>query len=210
MLPVKFGNVAELATYSDLGQLFDQQTTHAEKHYATSDVVISGTPPAWSTVAAALPAWRAPRLDPRGDTRPRAERRAIAVAHGSGQRGELLRAPESKPLPTPTHDQNQALASTQCLCPAAVRASTRRCVALTRLQPGPPFEMGLAGAGIAGPGVRVVAARSCPYSTVSLLYAAVRLAFPFAFAGAFVGFSRVGRRFSAAPQTVSMMRRVTT
>lgn len=59
MLPVKFANVAALAKHSDRGQLFDQQTIHAEKHYASSNVVISGTPPAWSTITAALPAWRA-------------------------------------------------------------------------------------------------------------------------------------------------------
>lgn len=59
MLPVKFGNVPALAKHSDLGQLFDEQTAHAETHYVSSNVVISGTPPAWSTITAALPAWRA-------------------------------------------------------------------------------------------------------------------------------------------------------
>lgn len=59
MLPVKFGNVPALARHADLGQLFDEQTASAEKHYASSNVVISGTPPGWSTIAAALPAWRA-------------------------------------------------------------------------------------------------------------------------------------------------------
>lgn len=59
MLPVKFGNVPSLAKHSDLRELFDQQTAHAETHYASSNVVISGTPPAWSTITSALPAWRA-------------------------------------------------------------------------------------------------------------------------------------------------------
>lgn len=59
MLPIKLGNVPALAKHADLGQLFDQQAASAEKHYASSNVVISGTPPNWSTIAAALPAWRA-------------------------------------------------------------------------------------------------------------------------------------------------------
>lgn len=59
MLPVKFGNVPALATHADLGRLFDEQTASAEKHYASSNVVISGAPSAWATIAATLPAWRA-------------------------------------------------------------------------------------------------------------------------------------------------------
>lgn len=59
MLPVKFGNVSALAAHPDLKRLFDERMAEAEQHYASSNVVISGTPPAWSTVAAALPAWRA-------------------------------------------------------------------------------------------------------------------------------------------------------
>jgi predicted nucleotidyltransferase component of viral defense system len=59
MLPIKIGNVPALAKHANLRQLFDQQAASAEKHYASSNVVISGAPPAWSTIAAALPAWRA-------------------------------------------------------------------------------------------------------------------------------------------------------
>lgn len=59
MLPSKFGNVAVLAKNAELGRLFDRQAASAEKHYASSNVVISGTPPSWPTIAAALPAWRA-------------------------------------------------------------------------------------------------------------------------------------------------------
>ena len=46
MLPIKFGNVPALAKHADLGQLFDQQAASAEKHYASSNVVIFGAPPA--------------------------------------------------------------------------------------------------------------------------------------------------------------------
>jgi predicted nucleotidyltransferase component of viral defense system len=59
MLPVKFGSVATLEKHADLQRLFDRQAASAQKHYASSNVVISGTPPSWSTIAAALPGWRA-------------------------------------------------------------------------------------------------------------------------------------------------------
>jgi predicted nucleotidyltransferase component of viral defense system len=59
MLPIKLSNVPALATHPDLKRRFDDQLSEAENHYRSSNVVISGAPPAWSTVAAALPAWRA-------------------------------------------------------------------------------------------------------------------------------------------------------
>lgn len=59
MLPVKFAVVPSLANYADLRQLFDEQVAQAETHYASGNVIISGTPLVWSTIAAALPAWRA-------------------------------------------------------------------------------------------------------------------------------------------------------
>lgn len=59
MLATKFAAAPALVAHPDLQQLFDEQTVQAERLYGSGSVVLSGAPPAWSTVASSLPPWRA-------------------------------------------------------------------------------------------------------------------------------------------------------
>lgn len=59
MLATKFAVAPALVAHPDLQQPFDEQTAQAERLYGSGSVVLSGAPPAWSTVASSLPLWRA-------------------------------------------------------------------------------------------------------------------------------------------------------